>query len=151
MFSTLYGTCFSFYMNFKMMSAICFNLDQSKILSSGNNIIISWGQGLNNNHWTIFYLPLQHNKISKWYNSKHFHEPNLMWFIWCELSLNKKSSGKQRKWQVSPFYFFFQKVFQGKSSKNELFGKKLDSSMRESIQRRKPHYKWTKCPSKHLH
>ena len=30
---------FSFEMHFKMSSAICFNLDQSKILSSGNELI----------------------------------------------------------------------------------------------------------------
>ena len=30
---------FSFQMHFKMSSAICFNLDQSKILSSGNGLI----------------------------------------------------------------------------------------------------------------
>ena len=34
MFFTLYGTHFSFKMHFKMSSAICFNLDLSKILSS---------------------------------------------------------------------------------------------------------------------
>ena len=39
MFSTLYGTYFSFQMHFKMSSAICFNLDQSNILSSGNGIL----------------------------------------------------------------------------------------------------------------
>ena len=38
MFSTLYGTCFSFYMHFKMSSAICFSLDQSKIVSSDNGL-----------------------------------------------------------------------------------------------------------------
>ena len=38
MFSTLYGTYFSFQMHFKMSSATCFNLDQSKILSSGNGV-----------------------------------------------------------------------------------------------------------------
>ena len=38
MFPTLYGTYFPFYMHFKMSSAICFNLDQSKILSSGNGL-----------------------------------------------------------------------------------------------------------------
>ena len=38
MFSTLDGTCFPFSMHFKMLSAICFNLDQSKILSSGNGL-----------------------------------------------------------------------------------------------------------------
>ena len=43
MLSTLYGTFFPFYMHFKMSSAICFNLDQSKILSSGN--------GLTHSHW----------------------------------------------------------------------------------------------------
>ena len=37
MFSTLYGTYFPFQMHFKM-SAICFNLDQCKILSSGNGL-----------------------------------------------------------------------------------------------------------------
>ena len=36
MFSTLYGTYFSFQMYFNMSSEICFNLNQSKILSSGN-------------------------------------------------------------------------------------------------------------------
>ena len=38
MFSTLYGTYFSFSMHFKMSPAICFNLDQSKILLSVNGI-----------------------------------------------------------------------------------------------------------------
>ena len=37
-FSTLHGTYISFSMHFKMASAICFNLDQSKILSSGNEL-----------------------------------------------------------------------------------------------------------------
>ena len=37
MFSTLYVTFFSFKMHFKM-STICFSLDQSKILSSGNGL-----------------------------------------------------------------------------------------------------------------
>ena len=38
LFSTLYGTYFSFSIHFKMSSAICFNLDQSKILSSDNGL-----------------------------------------------------------------------------------------------------------------
>ena len=41
MFCTLYGTYFSFLMHCKMSSAICFTLDQSKILSSGNWLIFS--------------------------------------------------------------------------------------------------------------
>ena len=39
MFSSLYCTYFSFKMHFKMSSAIGFNLNQSKILSSGFGII----------------------------------------------------------------------------------------------------------------
>ena len=38
MFSTLYATYFSFQMHFKMSSTICFNLDQSKLLSSDNGL-----------------------------------------------------------------------------------------------------------------
>ena len=38
MFSTLYGSYFPIQMHFKMSSAICFNLDQSKILSSENGL-----------------------------------------------------------------------------------------------------------------
>ena len=41
LFSTLYGTYFSFQMHFKMSSAICFDLDQSKIFSSGNGLKLS--------------------------------------------------------------------------------------------------------------
>ena len=39
MFSTLYCSYFSFEMHFKRSSAICFNLDQSKILLSDNGIM----------------------------------------------------------------------------------------------------------------
>ena len=38
LFSTLYGTYFPFQIHFEMSSAICFNLDQSKILLSGNGL-----------------------------------------------------------------------------------------------------------------
>ena len=41
MFSILYGTYFSFQIHFKMSSAIYFNLDQSNILSSGNEVNLS--------------------------------------------------------------------------------------------------------------
>ena len=40
MLSTLYGTYFPFEMHFKMSSAICLNLDQCKVLSSGNGLNI---------------------------------------------------------------------------------------------------------------
>ena len=36
MFYTLYGTNFSFQIHLKMSSTICFNLDKSKTLLSGN-------------------------------------------------------------------------------------------------------------------
>ena len=39
MFSNLYGTYFPFGMHFKLSSAICFILDQYKILSSGDGLI----------------------------------------------------------------------------------------------------------------
>ena len=48
MFSTLYDTYFPFEIHFNMSSAICFNLDQSKILSSGNgltNLVFHAGAG----------------------------------------------------------------------------------------------------------
>ena len=35
---------FSFQMHFKMLSAICFSLDQSKILSSGNGLKLTMMQ-----------------------------------------------------------------------------------------------------------
>ena len=38
MFYIQYGTYFPFYMHFKMLSAICFDFDQCKILSSGNGL-----------------------------------------------------------------------------------------------------------------
>ena len=38
MFSTVCGTYFPFVMHYKMMYALCFNLDQSKILSPGNGL-----------------------------------------------------------------------------------------------------------------
>ena len=38
MFSTLYGTYLPFSMHFKKSSAICFNLDKTKILLSGNGL-----------------------------------------------------------------------------------------------------------------
>ena len=47
MFSTLYGSYFSFQMCLKVLSAICFNLDQSRILLSGNGLnIIREGTGV---------------------------------------------------------------------------------------------------------
>ena len=39
LFSSLYGSNFSFYMHFEMSSAICFNLGQFKILSSGYGLM----------------------------------------------------------------------------------------------------------------
>ena len=54
-------------MYFQMLSAICFNLDQSKILSSGNDLksqgkkpfdnIVGKGENAGNQH----FLPFSHN------------------------------------------------------------------------------------------
>ena len=56
MFSTQYDTYFSFQMRFKMSSAICFNLDQSKILSSDNGLTSEWhGKGFTS-HEYMYYI-----------------------------------------------------------------------------------------------
>ena len=44
MFSMLFGTYFPFSMQFEMSSALCFNLDQSKILLSGNGLTLTGQQ-----------------------------------------------------------------------------------------------------------
>ena len=49
MFSTLYGTYFSFSMHFKLSSVIGFNLDKSKKLSSGNELRILKEKPFENN------------------------------------------------------------------------------------------------------
>ena len=54
MFSTLYGTYFSFQMHFNMLTAICFNLDQSKTLWSGNSLL----QVVSNTGLTVFNVLL---------------------------------------------------------------------------------------------
>ena len=50
MFSTPYSTYFSFSMHFKMLSAICFKLDQSKVLLSGNGLTVAFPH---RNPWRI--------------------------------------------------------------------------------------------------
>ena len=53
--STLYGTCFFFFFSFQMhfkMSAIRFNFDQSKTLSSGNGLKEKISTG--GNHLIVF-------------------------------------------------------------------------------------------------
>ena len=43
LFSQCFLPCMALIVYFKMLSAICFNLDQSKILSSGNGLNKYWG------------------------------------------------------------------------------------------------------------
>ena len=60
-------------MHFKMLSAICFNLDQSKILLSGNELSqkpvennVEKGKNAGNHHFVIFlqrFLPYQNLKL----------------------------------------------------------------------------------------
>ena len=63
MFSTLYGTYLLFEMHFKMSSPVCFNLDQSKILSCGNGLM---HQKIENHLLLLYLVPLSiHNNFSK--------------------------------------------------------------------------------------
>ena len=61
-------------MYFKMSSAICFSLDQSK-MSSGNGLRHTVGRGENTCTWTFNSLP--NNKILDWSISKAFADYNL--------------------------------------------------------------------------
>ena len=66
MFSTLYGSYFPFYMHFKISSAIFFNLDQSKILSSGNGLNIRlFSTGLTGNKFdtNCLFNPFPNDKF----------------------------------------------------------------------------------------
>ena len=91
---------FPFEMHFKTSSAICFNLDQSKILSSGNGLIIhaSWvtiGVDTSKNKFDLFpfqcsqfdSIPHSHNDIGK----------NKFWKMIC---------GKRRCWKSFQQFFF---------------------------------------------
>ena len=67
-FDTLYGTYFPFQTHCKMLSAICFNLDQSEILSSGNGLRVKLSSAI--------ALNLDHSKIqslSKLYEMNFFY------------------------------------------------------------------------------
>ena len=87
----LYGTYFLFKMHFKMLSAICLNLDQSKILSSGN--------GLKN---CLLY-------ISSSYNVNPF--PKKPWFL-CVCSTNPlKTLQEKEKLLVTSNFSFSHSVF----------------------------------------
>ena len=56
MFPTLYGTYFPLEMHFKMSSAICFSLEQSKILSSGNGLTWQFSRSLHSLKLSNFNL-----------------------------------------------------------------------------------------------
>ena len=66
MFSTLYDAYFAFQMHLKMSSAIHFNLDQSKILSSGNELNNALGKCINIFKYLFLLFP-QYLKIKKSY------------------------------------------------------------------------------------
>ena len=80
MFSILHGTYFSFSMHFKMSSAICFNLDLFKILSSANGLFLYisiackvWGELFSSNDsnhcqsysYIIMFNYFHHNRAYK--------------------------------------------------------------------------------------
>ena len=77
-FSIRHCTSFSFQMHFKMLSAVCFNLDQSKILSSGNGLTARYAL------WIapcVVKMVILDNYIQcvplclcrKFYDNQHFH------------------------------------------------------------------------------
>ena len=63
-----------------MSSAICFNLDQSKILSSGNGLMLcthgSIKSNLSNNLMKKGYIFLSHVESKKSYNSFGYCQPS---------------------------------------------------------------------------
>ena len=89
--SSLYGSCFSFWMHFKMSSAICFNLDKFKILLSDNglNLIKKW-------FCFCVFLTKETFFYSKW--------------ICFSMFLKKERTLNKTEWQKTSFkeYFLFQ-------------------------------------------
>ena len=87
MFSTLYDTYFSFQVNFKISSAICLGLDQSKILSSGNGLM----------HKVSFQVSLCYPRSLAWVRKSLTRiEVFCYWSIFCKFEdLHDKG----------PFYF----------------------------------------------
>ena len=73
MFSTLYGTYFSFQMHFQMSSAFCFYLEDAKILSSGN--------GLTHD---IFFLSYFKLKVLADEKTKVFKKNEKKFFFWTD-------------------------------------------------------------------
>ena len=67
--STLYGTSFSFHC--KMWSVICFNLDQSKVLSSGNGLFLHHAIPTFHNLEKVAF----ENMVGKWENADNQHFP----------------------------------------------------------------------------
>ena len=71
-------------MHSKMSSAICLNLDQSKILSSGD--------GLNKKAIIVYHL--QHGPIVDFPKLKEFSDPNYMWIKLSEFIRLENIVGK---------------------------------------------------------
>ena len=113
-FSTLYNTYFSFQMHFKMSSAICFNLDQSKTLSSANRL-------------TLY----QNEKILDWSKLKAFADNKIKFNATEKLKFlleRVENTGKRKKcWlpAFSPFPTMFSKEFLYSVVKSGLCGKEL--------------------------
>ena len=96
MFSTLYSTYFSFQMHLKMSAAICFNLDQSKILLSGNGL-----RGLSTIFCVeiknAFLLSLRMPYVCLVLDSEFNPFPDMPWFLRvCIVSLLKTLREKEK-------------------------------------------------------
>ena len=118
MFSTLNGTYFPFYMHFKLSSAICFNLDQSKILSSGNGLSITYIIISCTCIWKIssanktqvsqeIFQPFLHQQILDCSKLKEFADHNFEFYEnGGKVSESVENTGKRRKCSlrgISPF------------------------------------------------
>ena len=70
MFSTLFGTYLLLQIHIKMSSAICFNLDLSKILLSGNGLKEKpcWGMGNIKSRSITLGRRLNHFAVNKCHN-----------------------------------------------------------------------------------
>ena len=127
MFSTHLENFLLFSTNLKLWSANCFNLDQSKILSSGNGLNLDEAMI---KEWLVFCNNI-YKRDTCMKVLTHYHTTNFRLFrnqrvcrqqfqIWRKWKKNiqtgRKHCGKRRNWSlwaISPFLTVFSKGFRG--------------------------------------
>ena len=115
MFSTLYDTYFPFYMHFELSSATCFNSDQSKILLSGNVLILHRYSDTSNNQMmhslndtaalvsSSVSVAADDNPVSK-QNEIHYENNSRQTNMNAKLCPNKPSKTNEVSIQSAPSY-----------------------------------------------